>query len=123
MSSLDEARSMVNVFDADGQKVTGDLEPGDYILALDIVNLIAGVGQSASHAMLVLHFHKDQEETVTSKKVVQVSDKEESLEMPFSVDKWVDKIRAIALLNIGDEELQAHTISFQELEKSVTFKR
>lgn len=122
MSSPDAngAKAMVNIFDSEGNRVTGDLKPGKYNLVLETENLVAAVGAGAVIS-LVMHLTIDKNDIVTvSRDAVVASDGEENIEMSFSIDKWMKKIHAIALLHVGNAQFQGYLFWMDELHQNVT---
>ncbi len=119
-----EAQFMVNVFDSEGNRVTTDLSPGDYKLVLEIENLITVTDPGASHAALSLFLSVDGKGQAEPNgfKVIPISESEESLAVPFSVTKWMNRIGAVALLYVGNEANQSHLFSMLELQQKVTSK-
>src|SRR5258708_8854049 len=111
---------MVNVFDSDGNRVTTDLKPGDYSLVMEMKNLAAAVRDQASHATLVLNLQIDKGENIHKEKSVPISDGEDNLELPFSIDKWMTQIYAIAFIFISDESNRMSASPILELRRNVT---
>lgn len=119
-SEKKEAKAMMNVYDADGNRVTGDLKPGDYKLVLETENLLAAVGPSAYIALAIsLRIDDGDFVTLHTEKVVP-SKGEENAELPFSIDKWMKRIFAIAMLHTGNKDFQGYLFWDDKLEKKVT---
>lgn len=122
MSSPDtnEAKFMVNIFDSNGDRVTTDLAPGDYNLVLEVKNILAAVGDNATHLILLLNLRIDRGEFQHISKTTLISGEENSLELPFSIDKWMDHIRAVAFIYAGNESRQTRMLATTEMERKVT---
>ncbi|SRR5258708_6828579 len=115
-----EGRVMVNVFDSDGNRVTTDLKPGNYNLVMETKNLAAAILDRESHATLVLNLQIDRGEYIHKEKAIPISDGEDSLELPFSIDKWMTQMYAIAFIFISNDSNQQSSSPILELRRNVT---
>jgi hypothetical protein len=117
-----EAKAMMSVVDAAGNRVTTDnLEPGDYKLVLEVINILAAVGNSASHLALNVYMTTGSslDDSLQQTKVVPVSNEEKSVSLPFSVEKWMSGICAVGMLYLGNAQSQTYLLESLELRKKV----